>query len=577
MKEILLALYVTCFFFVSSAWAQDFDSKLDHAFSLRTSDIPAYTKTLVSLEGQTDQMSHEQKCYFDFLNAQLPYYQGDYQTAIAQNKEVIKNCSETAYIVYSHTQDAVIYSATSDYVKAFESLQAAEKNAKKIILTEQEKKHYLSGSIMVLVNLAQYDLAESKLLELEKIAKTPNYLCRLMFNRLNIALAEQNHQYSSEARLQEVTENCSLAGEQLYLQFSQTVWHYFKFIDKEVSSENVEVWLANHLLNEPDVVALNYPYLSSAYYATLAQGYKLLGDAANAKSYAQKSLSFESLGNVIFKVTAMDVMIAELAAEGDYQQAFSLLQEKSAIEQVRQFELKQKNMAYSLVEQAIDAKENTIRLLNEQNAILLHNEELKDEQNALQKWLITSLVFSLVLILLFLWRLWLKLKDANLKSHLDYLTKTANRKGFEKQLQAIFERHDVVHTEVQFGLMNLDDFRQVNDELGHHAGDFLLIDLVKRCESMLPENAFMGRTGGEEFSFVLYNASSDDMKNFLNMMREHIMNQKFIYHQDEMNLTASFGFTSAKPGMGSYEKLIGPAEKALYQAKILGKNQVVYS
>ena len=52
------------------------------------------------------------------------------------------------------------------------------------------------------------------------------------------------------------------------------------------------------------------------------------------------------------------------------------------------------------------------------------------------------------------------------------------------------------------------------------------------------------------------------------------MNQKFIYHEDEMNLTASFGFTSAQPGITTYEKLIGHAARALYQAKVLGKNQV---
>ena len=180
------------------------------------------------------------------------------------------------------------------------------------------------------------------------------------------------------------------------------------------------------------------------------------------------------------------------------------------------------------------------------------------------------------MLFLILWRLWAKLNRTKKETYLDYLTQTSNRKGFEKQLTAVFERNDVVHNEVQFGLMNLDDFRVVNDEIGHHAGDFVLIDLVKRCESMLPDNAFMGRTGGEEFCFVLYNATKNEMKSFLNLMREHIMNQQFIYQDDEMKLTASFGFTSATPGMNSYEKLIGQAERALFRAKVMGKNQVVY-
>ena len=52
-----------------------------------------------------------------------------------------------------------------------------------------------------------------------------------------------------------------------------------------------------------------------AFYATMAQGYRLLGSVSEAKKYAEKALSYATLGNVVFKVTALDVMIAELAEE----------------------------------------------------------------------------------------------------------------------------------------------------------------------------------------------------------------------------------------------------------------------
>ena len=216
-------------------------------------------------------------------------------------------------------------------MSAFESLQAGERSFQSTGLGGFEAKHYLSGTTLVLVNLGQYDLAETKLIELEHLTSSPDYMCRIMFNRLNIALAEQNFQYSSEARLKEVTTYCEQANELLYLQFSQTIWHYFKFIDDGVDLGRVSEWLDNHHKNESQVLALNYPYLSSAYYATLAQGHHLLGEVAAAKKYAQTALTFVSLGNVIFKVSAMDVMIAVLEGEGDFHAAFELLKEKGAI------------------------------------------------------------------------------------------------------------------------------------------------------------------------------------------------------------------------------------------------------
>lgn len=571
-----LSIFVLIILSFASSASSDVDEQLTNLYKIKTSDIPSFIAGINRLEVEKEGMSLEQACFYELLAAQLPYYQGEFKQAVRQNNVIINKCPATSHELFSHTQNALIYSVTSEYVLAFESLQAAEKLYREITLSDENIKHYLSGVAMVLINLSQYDLAEDKLLALEHVTNTSEYLCRIMFNRLNIALSERNFQYSSRERLKEVTDHCAQANEYLYLQFSQTIWHYFKFIDKAVRMEDVQSMLDNHLQNESQVLALNYPYLSSAYYATLAQGFALMGRTSMAKKHAETALSYTSLGNVIFKVTAMDVLINVFAEMGDFQAAFELLNEKSSIEQNQQHEIKSKNMAYAMVAQAVEAKENTIRLLNEQNAVLLNNEELKSDQNRLQMMFIVSLLVSLAMLFLILWRLWTKLNQTKKETYLDYLTQTSNRKGFEKQLAAVFERNDVVHNEVQFGLMNLDDFRVVNEEVGHHAGDYVLIDLAKRCESMLPENAFMGRTGGEEFCFVLYNATKDDMKSFLNLMREHIMNQQFIYQDDEMKLTASFGFTSATPGKNSYEKLIGLAEKALFQAKVMGKNQVVY-
>ncbi|WP_154221911.1 GGDEF domain-containing protein [Marinicella rhabdoformis] len=575
LKQLIILVIIMGPF--STASSNVVDNQLNHLYEIKTSDIPSFIAGIERLKLDKEAMSDEQSCLFDFLSAQIPYYKGEFAQALKQNKQVIKKCPNSPFELFGHVQNALVYSVTSEYVMAFESLQRGEKLHRELTMTDEYLKYYLSGAAMVLVNLSQYNSAEDKLLALEHLAENaPEYLCRIMFNRLNIALSEKNYQYSSEDRLQEVTMHCEQANEHLYLQFSQTIWHYFKFINNEYQAIDVKAKLDNHLSNESKVLELNYPYLSSAYYATLAQGFYLLDDHVGSKKYAKLALSYTSLGNVIFKVTAMDVLINVLDQEGNYQAAFELLNKKSQIEQNQQFELKSKNMAYAMVAQAVGAKENTIRLLNEQNAVLLHNEQLKDEQNRLQLMFIISLLVSLILLFLILWRVWSKLNRAKLETHLDYLTKTSNRKGFEKKLAEVFKRNDVVHTEVQFGLMNLDDFRVLNDEIGHHAGDYFLIDLVKRCESMLPENAFMGRTGGEEFCFVLYNATQDEMKSFLNLMREHIMNQQFIYQDDEMKLTASFGFTSAAPGMNSYEKLIGQAERALFQAKLMGKNQVVY-
>ncbi len=281
------------FFMVLSgtSLADQIDNRLKALFDIRTSDIPSYIQGVNDLANENSHMSSEQLCYLAYLQSQIPYYEGQYVLAIEASNDVIRQCPETTFGIYAHIQNALIYSAQSEYILAFESLKFAEKRYNKSMLNEEETKHYLSGFILVLVNLNRYDLASEKLLALEHLSQDAANLCRVMFNRLNIALVEQNYQYSSDARLKEVTQYCSQAKEELYLQFSQAIWHYFKFIDDNTTIEQVKVWLDRLSGNEPKVVALDYTYLSSVYYATMAHGYQILGHAQEAKLNAEKAIT----------------------------------------------------------------------------------------------------------------------------------------------------------------------------------------------------------------------------------------------------------------------------------------------
>jgi diguanylate cyclase (GGDEF)-like protein len=125
--------------------------------------------------------------------------------------------------------------------------------------------------------------------------------------------------------------------------------------------------------------------------------------------------------------------------------------------------------------------------------------------------------------------------------------------------------------------IDLDDFKTVNDGLGHDAGDRLLVEVSERLVRCVRPSDLVARLGGDEFA-VLVAASSDGpaaggsvAQRIINAMQE-----PFDIGGHQMHVSASIGIATCAPGSRDADSLLMEADIAMHHAKANGKNQFVY-
>lgn len=157
----------------------------------------------------------------------------------------------------------------------------------------------------------------------------------------------------------------------------------------------------------------------------------------------------------------------------------------------------------------------------------------------------------------------------------DPLTGVLNRRAILEFLEEELVRADRNVQSVGVLMLDLDHFKNVNDALGHPAGDLVLQQVVRRLSSMLRPHDCLGRYGGEEFMIVVPAADQAGLCDLAERIRATVDAEPFPAEANEIEITLSIGAAIAKPGDRSSTKLIATADEALYRAKKLGRNRVV--
>jgi len=160
----------------------------------------------------------------------------------------------------------------------------------------------------------------------------------------------------------------------------------------------------------------------------------------------------------------------------------------------------------------------------------------------------------------------------------DPLTGLANRRHFNQFLSNEWRRCTRNRSPLSFIMLDLDHFKDYNDELGHLAGDQCLVKVAQalRAISGRPSDLAV-RYGGEEFGLLLGNTGLEESIKVAEAVRQEIYELDMRY-RGTRRVTISAGVVSAIPDNGHAEvSLVREADKALYQAKQKGRNQVAYA
>lgn len=157
----------------------------------------------------------------------------------------------------------------------------------------------------------------------------------------------------------------------------------------------------------------------------------------------------------------------------------------------------------------------------------------------------------------------------------DYLTGVYNRKFLMEVIQKELNLGKRKKTTFSLILIDLDNFKGVNDTLGHYAGDIVLKGVAELIYQNIREIDIMGRWGGEEFLVILRETEKREAIRIAERLRSVIENTPIKYQHFSIHLTASFGVANFPEDATSIIELYKTVDERLYKAKELGRNMVV--
>jgi diguanylate cyclase (GGDEF)-like protein len=275
----------------------------------------------------------------------------------------------------------------------------------------------------------------------------------------------------------------------------------------------------------------------------------------------------------------------------DPQQVMQLKQQLALLGSVREQVLQKLSAArYAEANQLIEtewiARFAKVAGLNE--IILKHAhqraiEYVNESQQRLEQHTKRGLSYAALLLSLFVgvgafvaWRIYQLHIEADKFAFTDFLTGIANRRHFIHELESEIRRSQRYELPFSFAMVDIDHFKKINDQHGHHAGDLVLQNFCLRCVNALRTSDIVGRLGGEEFGILMPMTDLHEAARVIERLRAEIDHSVMTEQGEKIHYTASFGLVSTsqlgeQQGMAHLMKM---ADAVLYTVKQQGRNRV---
>lgn len=170
-----------------------------------------------------------------------------------------------------------------------------------------------------------------------------------------------------------------------------------------------------------------------------------------------------------------------------------------------------------------------------------------------------------------------RLSRAQDEASKDALTNVPNRGAFDRMLRHLVESAEASRPNFVLGMVDIDDFKKINDTHGHLIGDRIIMCVAQHFAQALRASDFVARYGGEEFALIMMDIPLDTAKERLQAIRKKLA-PHYQYEQDGVSRHLSFTYSTGLAEYGSGdtpETLIARADEALYEAKRRGKDRII--
>lgn len=546
------------------------DQLLLQADNSRTSDHAKFLELLKTIQGKRPVLSESQQLYLRFLEAWELAYESNDVTAIPLLNAIASESVDVTLAFRAEVTVVNILANQSRYEEAFSRLSQLLNQLPKIS-NRNARSRALSTAAYVYEEAGQYDLASNYADMLVKDSPVDSDdACKGTHTKL-AALYKLGKLDSIEKKFSQGIELCVKVGDNLY---ANNIRFYLASLDMQRGKTSTAIELLQK--NYAEVKRLGYPWLISQFDALLAEAYWIEGATSPAREFAMAAVEASTKNKFAEPLTAAYRILYLVARKaGDVSTALAYHEKYMAADKGYLNEISARSMAFQVVNQQVLAKKLQLDTLNKQNQILKLQQSLGAKAVEASRLYIILLLTILASIAFWAYRLKRSQMSFMKLARRDGLTGIFNRQHFvasaERQLQYCEKSGRVAGLIV----IDLDNFKTVNDTHGHAVGDHILKRAVAACEAHLRSTDVFGRLGGEEFGILMPECDKDMVAGRADLIRMAIASVSDSEDSPGVTVSASFGVSSTTQSGYNLRQLLIHADKALYDAKRGGRNRVV--
>ena len=542
------------------------DALIHRADDLKTADNGTFVAIVRALDAQARSLTPLQRQWLRYLEAWQRGYTGDVAGALPELSAVAREAPDVALrfraLVTLVNGEALI----ARYDDAYAHLDALLALQPHVVDNDARVLGYAVAAL--LYNYAgQYDLG---------IADAERWLaedhgdvaaCKASYLKLD-ALFRSGKLVLGDAQVQQAIDACNRIREPLFANMIR-VFIANLALDRQRPADAIDLLSAH----DGELQATNSARVRSEFHSILARAYLMSGDLRQAREYARSAVDLGIREEASRPLVDAYAVLAEVAKrDGDFKSALEWHEQYTNAERQYLGTTRAQALAYQMVNQHVIDKRREVERLQKENQLLQLRERVVIQSEETQHLYILLLLLVIGFVALWSYRLKRSQMRFQKLARRDGLTGIVNRQHFMDQAKAMLQAASRSGQECCLILVDLDNFKSVNDTHGHVAGDGVLKQTVGMCQLHMRADALFGRLGGEEFGVLLPDCALETARERAEELRAAIA--AFAQAGVEVTVSASFGVASTRTSGYDLRQMLIHADSALYRAKRHGRNRV---
>lgn len=416
----------------------------------------------------------------------------------------------------------------------------------------------------------KFELSRNYAEQLLSLSPQPRSRCIVLQQRLS-ALEGLNRWPTDPAEVEQAINDCLAQGEQVMVNLIRA--DQAKSLARAGRTEDARALLSEHMKSAE---ATGYARLIGEFHSLFAEYLLDGGDLAGAKANAEAVLRTGSNNTASLpRVNAYKVLYEVALRSGRLEDALNNYRQYAQADKTYLDDVMARELAFQQIRNEVQQKDQAIALLSKQNEVLKLEQQVA--HTSAQNTRLLLLLLGVVLAGIGYWAY--KIKRVQMafrrQAQTDGLTGISNRRHFRDAADAQLKRCGESGREAALVLLDLDNFKLINDRHGHAAGDWVLKQVAEACKAVCRDGDLCGRLGGEEFGILSCGGDADAARRIADRCRERLAAIDASQVGHDQRITASFGCTTSRRSGYVFETMFTDADTAMYRAKGSGRDRVV--